>query len=303
MEIKLTTENLDGIYPPLVTPFDDKDEVDYELFSKEIEYHLTYDIKGLVVGGSTGEGYSLSDDELSNLCEVATKKVNNKIPIIAGIITNSTKDSVRKSLIAKERGVTGLMITPLHYFSTNKNSSFDYYKDISDKVKLPIIIYNVVTNNPLKVDTLESIAAIENVIGIKQSIGDGSNSPDGQIVVLADLINKIGHKVSILSSYDPVIYPGLVLGARGSIGAINTILPQESVEIYRCTREKNHEDALKIFKKMFSVSRLLKKDNWPSWVKSCINIQKNREVGNARKPMIPLNDKEIIEIKDVMNKL
>ena len=78
MGIKLTNENLDGIYPPLVTPFDDKDEVDYELFSKEIEYHLTYDIKGLVVGGSTGEGYSLSDDELSNLCEVAIKKVNNK---------------------------------------------------------------------------------------------------------------------------------------------------------------------------------------------------------------------------------
>jgi len=303
MEIKLTTENLDGIYPPLVTPFDDKDEVDYELFSKEIEYHLTYDIKGLVVGGSTGEGYSLSDDELSNLCETAIKKVNNKIPIIAGIITNSTKDSVRKSLIAKERGVTGLMITPLHYFSTNKISSFNYYKDISDKVKLPIIIYNVVTNNPLKVDTLESIAAIENVIGIKQSIGDGSNSPDGQVVVLADLINKIGHKVSILSSYDPVIYPGLVLGARGSIGAINTILPQESVEIYRCTREQNHEDALKIFKKMFSVSRLLKKDNWPSWVKSCINIQKDRQVGYARKPMLPLKDKEIIEIKEVMNKV
>ena len=124
MGIQLTTENLDGIYPPLVTPFDEKDEVDYELFSKEIEFHLKYDIKGLVVGGSTGEGYSLSDDELSNLCEVAIKKVNNKIPIIAGIITNSTKDSVRKSLIAKERGVTGLMITPLHYFSTNKNSSF-----------------------------------------------------------------------------------------------------------------------------------------------------------------------------------
>ena len=102
MGIQLTTENLDGIYPPLVTPFDEKDEVDYELFSKEIEFHLKYDIKGLVVGGSTGEGYSLSDDELSNLCEVAIKKVNNKIPIIAGIITNSTKDSVRKSLIAKE---------------------------------------------------------------------------------------------------------------------------------------------------------------------------------------------------------
>ena len=302
MEIKLTAENLDGIYPPLVTPFDNKDDVDYELFSREIEFHLQYGIKGLVVSGSTGEGYTLSDDELSNLCETAIKKVENKIPIIAGIITNSTKDSVRKSLIAKERGVSGLMITPLHYFSTNKLSSYNYYKDISDKVKLPIIIYNVVTNNPLKVDTLERIAAIENVIGIKQSIGDGSNSPDGQIVVLADLINKIGHKVSILSSYDPVIYPGLVLGARGSIGAINTILPQESVEIYRCTREKDYDKALKIFKKMFSVSKLLKKDNWPSWVKSCINYQNNREVGFPRKPMIPLNDKEIIEIKDVINK-
>ena len=63
MGIKLTTDNLDGIYPPLVTPFDEKDEVDYEQFSKEIEFHLKYDIKGLVVGGSTGEGYSLSDDE------------------------------------------------------------------------------------------------------------------------------------------------------------------------------------------------------------------------------------------------
>jgi 4-hydroxy-tetrahydrodipicolinate synthase len=291
--------NLDGIIPPLVTPFDENEEINYKQLSDEINFHLKFNISGLIVGGSTGEGYSLSDDELSNLCEFTINKVKNKFPVIAGIITNSTRDAIRKSLLVKDKGVDGLMITPIQYFRTNDEGAFSFYNDIGKKVNLPIIVYNVVSNNPILPNVLENISNIEQIIGIKQSIGDGSNSPDGQVAVLADIINKLGSKLSILSSYDPVIFPGLVMGARGSIGAINTILPDLSVKLYESVCEGNLEKAKDIFYKMYPVSRLLKNDNWPSRVKTAINLQ-GRSVGIARKPMTLLNKIELKEVNNIL---
>ena len=124
-------------------------------------------------------------------------------------------------------------------------------------------------------------------------------APAGQVAVLADIINKLGSKLSILSSYDPVIFPGLVMGARGSIGAINTILPDLSVKLYESVCEGNLEKAKDIFYKMYPISRLLKNDNWPSRVKTAINLQ-GRSVGIARKPMTLLNKIELKEVNNIL---
>ena len=97
---------------------------------------------------------------------------------------------------------------------------------------LPIIIYNVVPIVPIPPDLLARLAEIPEVVGIKQSIDDGTPSPGGHAEAVTAILRSVGDRVAVLASYDALIMPGLMLGACGTICAINTILPRLSVELY-----------------------------------------------------------------------
>ena len=84
--MKLNPNNVLGVMPPLITPFDAKEELDEEALIREIRYHLVFGITGLILGGSTGEGATISPEDLQRICRIAVKEVNGKITVIAGII-------------------------------------------------------------------------------------------------------------------------------------------------------------------------------------------------------------------------
>ena len=289
--MKLTPENVLGVMPPMITPFNEKEELDEEALIREISYHLDIGITGLILGGSTGEGATVTPEELQRICRIAVQEVNGKIPVIAGIIPDSTREAVKKGHLVQDVGVDGLMVTPTHYHIPTEDGIVEYYSTIGKEVGLPIIIYNVVPIVPLSADIIARLADVSEVIGIKQSIGDGTASPGGQVEILSEILDRVGNKISVLASYDPLLFPGLVLGAKGTIGAINTILPELCVQLYNAVQADEIEDALELNRKIFPVSMQIKSTNWASRVKAAINLQ-GRDVGLARSPMMPLSDEE-----------
>ena len=184
--MELNIANLEGIMPPMVTPFDNSEDIDGDAFCNEIDFLITKGINGLIVGGSTGEGPTINEEELEYLCHLTIKKVNDKVPVIAGIIPDSTREAVRKGEIAKRSGVQGLMVTPVHYFRPTAEGLYGFFQDIGKKVGLPIIIYNVVPINPVLPEVIRKLTEIDQLIGVKQSIGDGTASPGGQVEILAE---------------------------------------------------------------------------------------------------------------------
>ena len=86
---------LRGIFPPLVTPFTHDGDVDDEALRAEVRYALAAGVHGLVIGGSTGEGQALADDEVIRICGVAVEEVGGRVPVIGGIIRNTTREAVR----------------------------------------------------------------------------------------------------------------------------------------------------------------------------------------------------------------
>jgi 4-hydroxy-tetrahydrodipicolinate synthase len=297
--VKLNPNNVLGVMPPLITPFDAKEELDEEALIREIRYHLVFGITGLILGGSTGEGATISPEELQRICRIAVQEVNGKIPVIAGIIPDSTKEAVKKGKLAKDSGVDGLMVTPTHYHIPTEDGIVEYYSTIGKDVGLPIIIYNVVPIVPLSADLIARLADVNEVVGIKQSIGDGSASPGGQVEILSEILERVGNKISVLASYDPLLFPGLALGAKGTIGAINTILPELCVQLFDAVQDHEIEKARELNKKIFPVSIQIKSSNWASRVKTAINLQ-GRDVGLARSPMMPISDEEKEEMVSVL---
>src|SRR5919204_3791703 len=138
---------LTGIIPPLVTPFiPGSEDLDERALRSELRYLLEAGVHGVTLCGSTGEGHTLSVEETVRCAEVAVEEVRGRVPVVIGIIRDSTREVIRYGLALKRvGGVDALQITPVHYlFNPGPEGTYAYYQEIGQAVGLPIVIYNVV---------------------------------------------------------------------------------------------------------------------------------------------------------------
>src|SRR5215472_9789607 len=137
--------DLHGIIPPLVTPFDAQERVDEDALRAEVRYHIERGVHGLCVTGSTGDGQMLSAEDSVAVAAAAVKEAAGKVPVVAGIIRDSTAEVIRYGMALRETGVNALQVTPVHYlFQPDEESTVDYYRRICDETGLPVVIYNVI---------------------------------------------------------------------------------------------------------------------------------------------------------------
>ncbi|MDK2933232.1 MAG: 4-hydroxy-tetrahydrodipicolinate synthase [Clostridiales bacterium] len=290
-------ERLRGIIAPLVTPFNQNENLDEITFRREVKYLLGTGIHGISPGGSTGEGAVLSDDELARMVEIIQEENKNHLPIVAGIIRNSARDAVRAGLAVKKAGASALMVTPTHYnvLVPDEEGNFDFYRRISEEVGLPIIIYNVVPQNPIGPSLFNRMLEnIENVVGIKQSVGG--------IQAFYEMKLLCGEKALIYSATDDMLYSTFDLGADGAIAAILTAFPEISVQIWDAVQEGNDEEAKALQHKIYLVWQVIKGDHFPRRIKETLR-QLGREVGIARSPILEATEEEKQRIKEALKNL
>ena len=287
--MNFTKDSVTGIMPPMVTPFTSDESIDTEAFRREAQHLLGFDITALVVGGSTGEGATLRCTELVHLCELALTEAGGRVPVIAGVIVDSTREVIRRGGLLREIGVQALMVTPVHYLPPSEDGIFDFYQRIGTETGLPLIIYNVVSHVPVSPTLLERLVSIPQLVGIKESAA-------GSIVSLTEMLATLSEKIAVTWAWDQALLPGFVLGATGSISAINTVLPGLSVRLFDAVQKGHLEVARKLHFQMYHVARHLTHPNWHSAVKASINLQ-GRDVGRARSPSVPLQPDRVEAIR------
>lgn len=287
----MSQKKLRGVIPPAVTVFNEDESINEELFREHLQFLLKSNIGGISIGGSTGEGHALSVDELRRLIEIGVEEVSGKVPVVAGIIRDSTRDVLAFAKAAKEAGADYLMITPVHYFKPDDDAHYEFFKTISDSVDLPIIIYNVVPTAVITPKCMKRLATIENVVGIKQSGGD--------IHALNRMILELPDDQIVYSAVDALLYPTYMLGAQGSIAALLTVLPELCVEQWEACERGDYEKAKEIHYKMLPTWLAMDKHNMPSKTKAVLR-QRGLDVGKPRSPFHPISDEDIQEIKDAL---
>ena len=289
-------EQIKGIIPPMTTPFHKDGSIDEETFSADVDYLLQAGVHGLAVGGSTGEGHTLSVEELVQLNKRAVLQASGKIPIIAGIIADSTREVIARGEALADVGVTALQITPVHYlFTPDERAMYDYYAQISDAVGLPIIIYNVIPWSYCSPELLASmIREIDRVIGVKQSAGDMHS--------LAELLMLLGQDGAVLAAVDDLLYSCFTLGAHGSIAAILTAVPETCIALWNAVQYGNHDKALGLHQELFELWLVLSGSNLPARVKVAMRLQK-RASGLSRSPMPMPTEAEEKQIKSALEKM
>ena len=274
----MTTTELAGVIVPTTTPFDAHGDITFSAIAEQVDWLFECGVHGIAVGGSTGEGHSLASDEYAQLIETAVSSAKGRFPVIAGIITDSTRESVRRGQLVREMGVAALQVTPVHYlFKPDDDATVEHFRILTDETGMPVIIYNVVPWSYLNPDLLCRVMnEVPGVIGVKQSAGD--------VKLFADLMIKIKPGQLVFSACDALLYPCYSLGAHGSIAAILTAAPKASVDLWNAVRTGDHEQALDLHQRLLVLWNAMLGDDLPAATKIAQAAQ-GIASGEPRMPM------------------
>ncbi len=290
------TVELKGIIPALVTPFDENGDINEKLFRAHTRFILDKNVHGVCLGGSTGEGFTFSPDELRRVTAATLEEVNGKVPVVAGIIANSTREVLDRAQAVKDLGVAALQVTPTYYvFDYGEEAMFQYFKRIWEETGIPLVIYNVIPWNQLGADlVIRMLEEIPGVIGIKQS--------QGNIQRAAELVIRAPKGKSILAAIDDLLYPCFMFGAQGTLAASPTAAPGPCVALWDAVKAGDHALAQKIHDKLVIFWHQMGHENLPALVKYCLELQ-GGDVGVARHPMPAPTDVQKAKIRPALEAL
>jgi 4-hydroxy-tetrahydrodipicolinate synthase len=269
---------LSGIIPPMTTPFDADGEIDEGAARAQVRWLIDQGVHGLAVGGSTGEGHTLELDELRRLVATVAEAAAGRVPVIAGIIVDSTRDALRRARAVAGVGVAALQVTPVHYlFRPDDEAMLAHFRAIAETTGQPVVIYNVVPWSYLSPALLcRVMAEVPGVIGVKQSAGD--------LKLLADLLISAPAASRILSAVDALLYPSFALGAHGAIAAILAAAPGPCVALWDAVRRGDHDAALDLHRHLLVLWNAIVADNLPACTKYA-QILQGCPGGHPRAPM------------------
>lgn len=289
-------KDLHGIIAPMTTPFTRKGEVDETAFRKQVQFLIDAGVHGLAVGGSTGEGHTLAGEEAARLVRIAMAEAKGRVPVIAGIIVDSTRQAVERAEVVADLRPAALQITPVHYlFRPDDNHMLEHFRTVGRATKIPILIYNVVPWSYLSPSLLIRIMKeVPQVVGVKQSAGD--------MKLLADLLLGAPRTARILSAVDALMYPSFTLGAHGAVAAILTAAPAAQVRLWNLVQAGEHDAARRLHEKLLVLWNAMIDDNLPATVKFALSEQ-GVPGGYPRAPMPAASNRQQRAIARALKKL
>jgi len=276
-----------GSFVALITPFDEKGKIDWRTFEKLVMWHLSQGTEGLICGGSTGEGTSLSDFEKKKLASLCLEVVDGKIPVIMNSGSSDTRHAVRLTEQMLHLGVDGCLVAAPAYSRPTQRGCVLHFTEIA-KVGLPLILYNNPKRSGISMDlsTIAELAKLSKVIGYKDSTGD------------IDFIRKVHQMCSIpiLSGNDDLTYETLLAGGVGAISVIGNIFPKLWKKMIDLSLDGNLISAKKIVERLYPLCKAINLEVNPqcikfimSWFGQCLNhlrlplISSTEEVENKIK--------------------
>lgn len=276
----------------IVTPFN-ADGVDFKKLEELIEWHIKSGTDAIVVCGTTGEASTMSEAERKETIKFSVDVVNKRIPVIAGTGTNNTAASVSMSKWAEGIGVDGLLVITPYYNKTTQKGLVAHFKEISDNVNTPIIIYNVPSRTGMNIlpSTLQELCAFKNIIAVKEASGDISQ--------IAKIKALCGDRLDIYSGNDDQIIPILALGGVGVISVVANVIPKEVHNMCDLFFNGRLEEALKLQLDTLAFINALFIETNPIPVKTAMNLM-GVNVGHLRLPLCDMSDSNLQVLKKEM---
>lgn len=280
--------NVKGCLIPLVTPFDERGNLDEPALRNLVNYLIEEQAADAIIPcGTTGESPTLSHAEHMMVIEVVREETAGRMPVIAGTGSNSTAEAIEMTMAAEKLGVDGSLQVSPYYNRPSQQGIYEHYKAIAESTSLPLIIYNIPfrTGRNIEVDTILRLSEIENIVGIKEASGDIL-----QVCEIIEEIREAGSEFYVYSGEDPVTFLVLCLGGQGCIAAVGHVLGVEFSRMCRLVWEGKVEEAREIHFRVLPMVRALFCEPNPTAIKQALNWM-GVPVGGVRLPLAGMTEK------------
>lgn len=278
----------------MVTPFDNKGEIDFLATELLINHLINNGTDALVVSGTTGESPTLTTDEKVDLFKFVVKVVDGKIPVIAGTGSNNTQASIHLTKHAEKAGINGIMLVTPYYNKPSQEGLYQHFKTIANSTNLPVMLYNVpgrsVVN--LSVETIVRLSKIENIVTVKEA--------SGNLDAMSQIIEETDSSFHLYSGDDSLTLPVLSLGGIGIVSVASHIIGNEMKEMVNHFNTGKIHEAAKIHRQLLPIMKVLFSAPNPVPVKEALALIHGLNVGSVRLPLVPLNQEERSNLLNVI---
>ena len=209
-----------GSMVALVTPMSEAGDLDWSALDKLVEFHIANGTDAIVAVGTTGESATLDEHEHCKVIARVVETVEGRIPVIAGTGANSTREAIQLTRCAMEAGADACLLVTPYYNKPTQEGLFLHHKAVAEAVPIPQILYNVPgrTACDMLPETVERLAAVSNIVGIKEATGDVERT--------REIIRRCGERMDVYSGDDATALEAMLAGARGVISVTANVAPR-----------------------------------------------------------------------------
>ncbi|WP_123043196.1 4-hydroxy-tetrahydrodipicolinate synthase [Cohnella candidum] len=282
-----------GIIPAMVTPFNEREELNEPALRAMTRRLVAAGVHGLFCLGTNGEFFNLTFDEKVRIAEIIVEEAGGKVPVYAGAGCAGTAETAALAIRLEKVGVDALSVITPYFLAYTQQELISHFETVASSVSIPVILYNIParTGNALTPKTVGQLAKVPNIIGIKDSSGSFDN--------ILQYIDQTPDSFSVLAGTDSLILPTLMAGGKGAIAATANVFPEAVASIYehwKAGRFAEAEEAQRVLRDLRSAFGL---GTLPSVLKAVLNYI-GVEAGPARRPVAPLTPAADQEVRQMV---
>jgi 4-hydroxy-tetrahydrodipicolinate synthase len=271
---------LQGSMVAIVTPFRNG-KVDEETLRNLIDWHIASGTQGIIPCGTTGESPTLSYDEHKRVVELTVKHVANRIPVVAGAGSNSTREALELADHARAVGADAILVITPYYNKPTQKGLYQHFRTVAEGVKLPLVIYNVPGRTGVNIasETVAELSKIRNITAIKEA--------SGSVEKVTEILSLC--KITVLSGEDALNFPIMAVGGRGAISVTANVVPDRVSALCEAALKGDMETGRALHYELYELNKAMFYETNPMPVKTALSLMK-KITWEIRSPLCEMQD-------------
>ncbi|WP_123536900.1 dihydrodipicolinate synthase family protein [Halosimplex salinum] len=287
-----------GVIPPTITAFENDEDLALDATAAHARFVVDRGVHGVFPLGTNGEFPMLKPDERAAVIEAVVDEVGEEVPVIAGVSAPSTRNTVSYALDAEANGADAVVVGIPYYYPIDSEAIVEHYEEVTDAVEIPVYIYHFPARmgNKLDLETLDRLATIDGIVGVKDSSGD--------VAWLGQAIDQ-HPELTYLAGLDSLLFAELEIGCTGLVSAVSTVFPDLTVELYESYVGGEEGRARELQSTVFDVWKAIDRGPYLGGVKSALDLHPDVEFdpGPMRRPLQRMDRDEEVQLERTLRTL
>jgi dihydrodipicolinate synthase/N-acetylneuraminate lyase len=274
-----------GVLPAVMTPFDAALDVDGNELAGSVDWLIGAGASGLVATGTMGEASALSETEREHVAGLVVEAARGRVPVIAGVSSDTPDRAGRLARAARRAGARGLMCTPPPSYHADDQEIVAFFTSVAAATDLPLMVYNnpSVTHNDMPPRLIAELGGLDAVWAVKETSGDCRR--------IAEILDRTDGEMEVLVGGDDWALEGAAAGATGWVSGCGVVAPAESVALFDACLAGRFDQARQLYRQLLPLARLDMEPKLVQYFKAALD-ETGRYGGPCRPPRLPLTAAE-----------